>query len=180
MRSVFVRTPTSSRCITTSNKERHFRIDPHPSLLPQGEGIKSAWRYQQGFDRRRSDFPLPLGEGEGEGVFKRSKNMKKINIKDIPEESWNSPKGKFGGGSKGLSEALGRKPFSTDLKSGIRSMWSLPESRRAKLPFHITPTARNGSSIMWSRAKASCDTRKGQRQSKPVMRLSSSRKNRIL
>ena len=42
--------------------------------------------------------------------------MNKINTKDIPEESWVSPKGKFGGASKGLSEALGRKPLSTDLK----------------------------------------------------------------
>ena len=42
--------------------------------------------------------------------------MKKINLKDITEESWASPSGKFGGASKGLSEALGRKPFSTDLK----------------------------------------------------------------
>src|SRR5256714_15490152 len=42
--------------------------------------------------------------------------MQKINVRDIPEDSWTSPKGKFGGASKGLSEALGRKPFSTDLK----------------------------------------------------------------
>src|SRR5438552_18467283 len=42
--------------------------------------------------------------------------MNKINTKDIPEESWASPNGKFGGASKGLSEALGRKPLSTDLK----------------------------------------------------------------
>src|SRR5437764_10759504 len=42
--------------------------------------------------------------------------MRKVNIKDITEESWASPKGKFGGASKGISEALGRKPFSTDLK----------------------------------------------------------------
>lgn len=42
--------------------------------------------------------------------------MRKINTKDIPEETWSSPKGKFTGASKGVSEALGRKPFSTDLK----------------------------------------------------------------
>src|ERR1700704_3229350 len=41
--------------------------------------------------------------------------MHKINTKDIAEGTWSSPKGKFGGASKGLSEALGRKPFSTDL-----------------------------------------------------------------
>jgi uncharacterized cupin superfamily protein len=42
--------------------------------------------------------------------------MQKLNIKDIPEDTWSSPTGKFAGSGKGLSEALGRKPFSTDLK----------------------------------------------------------------
>lgn len=42
--------------------------------------------------------------------------MQKVNIKDITEDSWSSPSGKFGGASKELSVALGRKPFSTDLK----------------------------------------------------------------
>src|SRR5438477_12761944 len=42
--------------------------------------------------------------------------MQKVNIKDVPEESWGSPSGKFGGAGKEISEALGRKPFSTDLK----------------------------------------------------------------
>ena len=34
----------------------------------------------------------------------------------MPELSWSSPKGKFAGAGKQVSEALGRKPFSTDLK----------------------------------------------------------------
>jgi len=42
--------------------------------------------------------------------------MRKINTKDIPEDSWASPNGKFVGSGKGISEALGRKPLSTDLK----------------------------------------------------------------
>jgi uncharacterized cupin superfamily protein len=42
--------------------------------------------------------------------------MRKINMRDIPEESWSSPKGKFGGASKEISVALGRKPHSTDMK----------------------------------------------------------------
>lgn len=42
--------------------------------------------------------------------------MQKVNIKDIEEHSWSSPKEKFGGAAKCLSEALGRKPLSTDLK----------------------------------------------------------------
>ncbi len=41
--------------------------------------------------------------------------MKKINVRDLKEESWSSPKGKFGGFSKELSVALGREPLSTDL-----------------------------------------------------------------
>jgi uncharacterized cupin superfamily protein len=42
--------------------------------------------------------------------------MQKVNIKDVTEESWESPSGKFAGAGKGISIALGRKPFSTDLK----------------------------------------------------------------
>ena len=42
--------------------------------------------------------------------------MRKVNTKDIVEEIWSSPKGKFGGGYKGVSIALGRKPESTDMK----------------------------------------------------------------
>ena len=41
--------------------------------------------------------------------------MQKVNTKDIPEDSWLSPKGKFAGAGKGISEALGRNPLSTDL-----------------------------------------------------------------
>ena len=41
--------------------------------------------------------------------------MHKVNTKDVPEESWTSPKGKFGGSSREISVALGRKPRSMDL-----------------------------------------------------------------
>ena len=40
--------------------------------------------------------------------------MNKINTHQLAENSWSSPKGKFSGVSKGVSEALGRKPQSTD------------------------------------------------------------------
>lgn len=40
--------------------------------------------------------------------------MKKININELKEETWSSPKGKFAGAGKQISEALGRKPQSTD------------------------------------------------------------------
>ena len=42
--------------------------------------------------------------------------MHKVNISAIAEVSWSSPKGKFAGAGKEISEALGRKPLSTDLK----------------------------------------------------------------
>ncbi len=41
--------------------------------------------------------------------------MLKINANNLAEESWSSPKGKFVGSGKEISEALGRKPQSTDL-----------------------------------------------------------------
>jgi uncharacterized cupin superfamily protein len=41
--------------------------------------------------------------------------MRKINTNDIAEMTWSSPKGKFAGASREISEELGRKPQSTDL-----------------------------------------------------------------
>src|SRR5215510_7719482 len=41
--------------------------------------------------------------------------MLKVNTKSLAEETWSSPKGKFLGAGKEISEALGRKPRSTDL-----------------------------------------------------------------
>ena len=41
--------------------------------------------------------------------------MRKVNISDMEEIPWPSPKGKFASSSKNVSEALGRDPLSTDL-----------------------------------------------------------------
>ena len=41
--------------------------------------------------------------------------MKKVNRRNIAEETWESPKGLFAGAFQGLSLALGRKEDSTDL-----------------------------------------------------------------
>jgi uncharacterized cupin superfamily protein len=41
--------------------------------------------------------------------------MQKVNTREMTELSWSSPKGKFVGAGKQVSEALGREPFSTDL-----------------------------------------------------------------
>jgi uncharacterized cupin superfamily protein len=42
--------------------------------------------------------------------------MRKVNTNDMTEVSWSSPSGKFFGFGKEVSEALGRKPLSTELK----------------------------------------------------------------
>jgi len=42
--------------------------------------------------------------------------LRKINTNQLAEDSWSSPKAKFVGSGKQVSEALGRKPRSTDLK----------------------------------------------------------------
>jgi uncharacterized cupin superfamily protein len=41
--------------------------------------------------------------------------VRKVNTNELAENSWKSPKGKFEGAGKQVSEALGRKPQSTDL-----------------------------------------------------------------
>ncbi len=41
--------------------------------------------------------------------------MRKVNTNKMDELSWTSPKGKFAGFGKQVSEELGRKPLSTDL-----------------------------------------------------------------
>lgn len=42
--------------------------------------------------------------------------MRKVNTNHMTEEVWTSPKGKFSAAGKEVSEALGRKPASSDLK----------------------------------------------------------------
>jgi uncharacterized cupin superfamily protein len=41
--------------------------------------------------------------------------MRKVNTHSLAEDAWQSPKGKFAGSSKEVSEALGRVPTSTDM-----------------------------------------------------------------
>jgi len=42
--------------------------------------------------------------------------VKKVNVNEIKEYAWQSPKGKFAVSFKGISEALGREPESLDLR----------------------------------------------------------------
>ena len=41
--------------------------------------------------------------------------MRKVNTNSMAWDTWSSPKGKFVSAGKGVSEALGREPLSTDL-----------------------------------------------------------------
>jgi uncharacterized cupin superfamily protein len=41
--------------------------------------------------------------------------MRKVNTNELAEETWSSPRGKFAGASRSVSEALGRKPQSLNL-----------------------------------------------------------------
>ena len=45
----------------------------------------------------------------------RVETMLIVNSNELEEETWSSPKGKFHGAGREISEALGRKPQSTDL-----------------------------------------------------------------
>ncbi len=64
--------------------------------------------------------------------------MRKINTRTLAEVVWSSPKGKFGGAGKEVSEALGRKPASTDLRE--RHPFDVEISRippgRSLCPYH--------------------------------------------
>jgi hypothetical protein len=103
--------------------------------------------------------------------------MQKVNVKDIAEEAWTSPKGKFAGASKEISVALGRKPRSTDLNERHpfdieicrippgKSFWPY-HSHSAQWEFYQVISA-----MAWS------DTLKGRRQSKRATHLYSGRTN---
>ena len=70
--------------------------------------------------------------------------MRKVNTKDVPEESWVSPKGKFAGSSKDISIALGRIPLSTDLRE--RHPFDVEITR---VPPGKTPYPYHSHSLQW-------------------------------
>lgn len=65
--------------------------------------------------------------------------MLKVNTNTLKEETWSSPKGKFAGAGKEISEALGRKPQSTDLMErhpfDVEIIRVPPD--KAPYPFHL-------------------------------------------
>jgi uncharacterized cupin superfamily protein len=70
--------------------------------------------------------------------------MKKISTHDLEEITWASPKGKFVGAGKQVSEALGREPKSTDL------MQRHPfDVEIARLPAGTTPYPYHAHSAQW-------------------------------
>ncbi len=65
--------------------------------------------------------------------------MRKINTRDVPEQTWTSPKGKFSSSGREISEALGRVPTSTDLNERHPfdvEICTLPPGKAA-CPYHL-------------------------------------------
>ena len=64
--------------------------------------------------------------------------MRKVNVRNIQEEQWASPKGKYASADKEISVALGRDPTSTDLK--LRHPFDVEICRippgKAMCPYH--------------------------------------------
>lgn len=64
--------------------------------------------------------------------------MRKINLRDIAEETWTSPKGLYGGAGKGISLALGRDPHAAESKDRHPfdvELCRVPPGKKA-CPFH--------------------------------------------
>ncbi|MGH7755054.1 MAG: cupin domain-containing protein [Vulcanimicrobiaceae bacterium] len=70
--------------------------------------------------------------------------MRKINTNDLAELSWSSPNGRFTGAGKEISEALGRKPQSTDLNE--RHPFDV---ELARIPPGATPCPYHSHSAQW-------------------------------
>lgn len=64
--------------------------------------------------------------------------MRKINIDQIKEEPWQSPRGKYVVSFKGVSEALGRDPQSLDLAKRwpFDVEWNRVPPGKSNFPFH--------------------------------------------
>jgi uncharacterized cupin superfamily protein len=70
--------------------------------------------------------------------------MRKVNTKTIPELTWSSPKGTFAGVGLEISEALGRKPQSMDLRE--RHPFDVEILR---IPAGKTPYPFHSHSVQW-------------------------------
>jgi len=70
--------------------------------------------------------------------------MRKVNTNDVEELTWSSPKGKFSGAGRQISEALGRKPQSTDIME--RHPFDV---EIARIPPGATPYPYHSHSLQW-------------------------------
>ncbi|MBV8726764.1 MAG: cupin domain-containing protein [Candidatus Eremiobacteraeota bacterium] len=70
--------------------------------------------------------------------------MQKVNTKNVEEEIWTSPKGKFHGAGREISIALGRKPRSTDISE--RHPFDV---EIARIPPGATPYPYHSHSAQW-------------------------------
>lgn len=61
--------------------------------------------------------------------------MRKVNTNELEELTWGSPKGKFSGSGIQVSEALGRKPKSTDIMERHPFDVEIARIAPGKLPF---------------------------------------------
>jgi len=64
--------------------------------------------------------------------------MRKINVNEIKEEPWKSPRGKYAVSFKGISEALGREPSSLDLakRHPFDLEWNRIPAGKHNFPYH--------------------------------------------
>jgi uncharacterized cupin superfamily protein len=64
--------------------------------------------------------------------------MRKVNISEIKEDPWQSPKGEYAVSFKGISEALGREPASLDLakRHPFDLEWSRVPPGKSNFPYH--------------------------------------------
>ena len=64
--------------------------------------------------------------------------MRKVNVNEIKEEPWQSPKGKYAVSFKGIAEALGRDPRSFDLAKRwpFDLEWNRVPPGKPNFPFH--------------------------------------------
>ncbi|HWN65058.1 MAG TPA: cupin domain-containing protein [Candidatus Binatus sp.] len=64
--------------------------------------------------------------------------MRKVNVNDIKEEPWQSPRGKYAVSFKGISEALGRDPKSLDLakRHPFDLEWNRVPPGKHNFPYH--------------------------------------------
>ena len=69
--------------------------------------------------------------------------MRKVNVKEIKEEAWQSPGGKYAAHFKGISIALGRDPNSLDLskRHPFDLEWNRVPPGKLNFPYHAHSAA---------------------------------------